>query len=283
MVEADKGDSAGSAQDRVRRPSSSNNSMDPAQNAACHASPAADEPMVAMELEVPESATPAGEGASGGARLLPITVLSESLNEEQPNRYTALIRVGAVLLLLLLVWSISTAFGVQDQLSLGKLRNSLQSLSAENPVLSITAFVVAFSVGELVHVPGVIFIFVAALSFGRWLGAAAAYGGSLVSISFSFVVVRLVGGQPMSLITSARVRMLMDRVERRPIASIAVLRLLFWLTPALNYVLAFSSVRFVDYLAGSALGLFTPVTGVALLFDWLLPQLERHGWIGEGR
>jgi uncharacterized membrane protein YdjX (TVP38/TMEM64 family) len=71
-------------------------------------------------------------------------------------------------------------------------------------------------------------------------------------------------------------RLAMLRLETRPIATVAVLRLVFFMLPALNYVLALTPVRFRDFVVGSALGL---VPGVALVSSGVSGLA---GWLGWG-
>ncbi len=68
-------------------------------------------------------------------------------------------------------------------------------------------------------------------------------------------------------------RRILDRLVTQPIRTVALLRLIFWMAPPLNYALAMSNVRYRDYLVGSAIGLTVPIAGVSLFFDWLLGRL----------
>jgi uncharacterized membrane protein YdjX (TVP38/TMEM64 family) len=51
---------------------------------------------------------------------------------------------------------------------------------------------------------------------------------------------------------------------------VAILRLILWMAPPLNYALAMSAVRFRDYVIGSALGLLIPIALASLFFDWVV-------------
>lgn len=117
----------------------------------------------------------------------------------------------------------------------------------------------------------------ATLLFGRWAGFAAAYVGGLSSVCFSFVIVRVVGGQPIGALKWHRATAFVERMRARPIAAVALLRVMFWVAPPVNYLLAMSPIRFWDYLLGSALGLWPPVLAICLLADALLPWLEARG------
>ena len=130
-------------------------------------------------------------------------------------------------------------------------------------------YVAVFAGGEFIHIPGMVFVVAGILVYGKGIGVGLAWLASVTSVSFSFVVVRCLGGTPLGDIDKPWLKRMLAQLDARPIRTVAVLRLVLWLAPALNYALALTHVRFRDYLIGSALGLIPPVAGVALLFDWL--------------
>jgi uncharacterized membrane protein YdjX (TVP38/TMEM64 family) len=172
----------------------------------------------------------------------------------------------AVLLVAVVVVRYGTDFGAS--LSIARVRELVQSAGAAG----LGIFVVAFAAGELLHVPGLVFVGAAVLSWGRLAGGAVAYVGALVSLAVSFAVVRGIGGQPLGEMKWKWrwVKRVMAQLEERPVATVSLLRLVLWMAPALNYGLALSRVRFRDYLVGSAIGLALPMVGAALFFEYLL-------------
>lgn len=170
----------------------------------------------------------------------------------------------AAVVITLVVVRYTTSFGAS--LSTAHIRDLVQHAGAAG----IALFILAFCVGELLHVPGLVFVGAAVLAWGRLAGAVAAYVAALVALSVSFAVVRAIGGQPLGEIRQPRLRAVLARLEQRPIATVAVLRLFLLLAPALNYALALSPVRYGDYLAGSAIGLVIPVAAASTLLEYLL-------------
>jgi uncharacterized membrane protein YdjX (TVP38/TMEM64 family) len=119
-------------------------------------------------------------------------------------------------------------------------------------------------------VPGLVFVAAAVLVWGRIAGAALAYGGALVAVSFSFAVVRAIGGQPLGELKQKWVRATLAQLDKRPIRTVALLRLVLWIAPALNYALALSPIRYREYVIGSAIGLVLPVGTAAAFLEFLL-------------
>jgi uncharacterized membrane protein YdjX (TVP38/TMEM64 family) len=134
-------------------------------------------------------------------------------------------------------------------------------------------FAALFSLGELAHVPGIVFIVVGSILWGPWAGGAISYASALASVSVAFAIVRRVGGQPLASMQRPWMRLAMLRLETRPVTTVAILRLVFFMLPALNYVLALTPVRYRDFLIGSAIGLVPGVilvsSGVSGLASWL--------------
>lgn len=173
-------------------------------------------------------------------------------------RVVRLLVVAGVLVALVLIAHLS---GLTHSFSTEKIRALIQSAGAWGVVL----FVIAFAVGELLHLPGMMFVAAGVLVWGRVLGGVIGFAGAIASVSFSFAFVRTLGGQPFAEVHNPRLKRILARLERRPILTITLLRLVAWMAPTVNYVLALSGVRYRDYLIGSALGLIVPIGVFAAL------------------
>jgi uncharacterized membrane protein YdjX (TVP38/TMEM64 family) len=141
-------------------------------------------------------------------------------------------------------------------------------------ILAPPLFLLLFAAGELLHLPGILFVLAARVVFGPSLGFFLGYVGAVFAVTISFTVAR-------QLLSAARatrepwrprwqlLRRAFERVESSPIQTIAILRLVLWLAPPLSYALASSGVRAKDHFLGTALGLVVPVLGVAVLGGFL--------------
>jgi len=168
--------------------------------------------------------------------------------------------IGTVVVLLLLV---GRASGLAESIS----PESLRALIASAGVFGVLGFVAMFSVGLLAQLPGLLFIAVAVLAWGREMGALVALGGSIVAVSVSFFVVRRFGGRALTELRSPLLRRMLAQLDTRPLRSVIVLRAVFGVAPPLNYALALSSLGFRDYLIGSAIGMAAPITVAAVILD----------------
>lgn len=151
---------------------------------------------------------------------------------------------------------------------------NLQRAVAAAGLWGLALFFATFTVGQLLQVPGVVFIVVARVAWGPMLGFAGAYTGAVISAALVFLFVRAVGGKPLGEITWAPARRILAGLERRPVLTIAALRAVMMLTPPLNYALALSPVRQDHHLLGSVLGLLVPVAVTVFLSEGALALLH---------
>jgi uncharacterized membrane protein YdjX (TVP38/TMEM64 family) len=139
----------------------------------------------------------------------------------------------------------------------------LQAYTTACGALGVLAYGAMFSVGLLLYVPGMVFYAVAVLAWGPWLGGAIAFVGGVIAITVSFVVVRAVGGQPLATPRRPWVRRTLAQLDRRPIMTVFVLRIVVWTSSPFNYAFALSSLRFRDHLIGTTAGLVPGVVAMA--------------------
>ena len=188
-----------------------------------------------------------------------------------PPGWKRWLRPALVLVAIAVLWIVAEKTGLRKNASAEKLHALMQRAGAWGGV----AYLGAFVVGALMHVPGTIFLLAARIAYGVIGGGFLAYFGALCAVTASFVFARTLGGRAFAEIRWAPVRRLLARLEDHPVRTIAILRVILWMSPPLNYALAMSTVRFRDYVIGSALGLVAPVVAVMILSDWILSVAAR--------
>ncbi len=176
------------------------------------------------------------------------------------GKYGRLALVVAVLGGLLLTFQLT---GLRDHFSLPFLRELLQ----ENRVTGLLIFVAIFALGNLIQLPGWLFLAAAVLALGPLWGGVATYLAALFSCLITFLVVRALGGDALQQIDRPLARKILGRLHRQPVRSVTLLRLLFQTVPALNYTLALSGVRLRHYMIGTVVGLPLPLMLYCLFFD----------------
>ncbi len=110
-------------------------------------------------------------------------------------------------------------------------------------------------------------------AFGKFTGLILGIVGGTIAVCVSFLVMRTVGGRAFTRIDKPWVVRMLQRLDAHPIRTFAILRLVFIMYPSLNYILALTSIRFRDYMIGSAIGLVIPISVFVIFFDWLVALL----------
>lgn len=174
----------------------------------------------------------------------------------QPAR--RLLLTGLFIALLL---AVSELAGLRADFSLAFLQQQI----AAHPVGGLLAFVLLFTLGNLIQIPGWLFLAAAVLTLGQFWGGVVTYGAASLACCTSFLLLRLLGGDALRQLPGPLAARLFRRLDAHPVGSVALLRLLFQTLPALNAALALSGLRFRHYLAGTLLGLPLPIALYCLL------------------
>ena len=179
-------------------------------------------------------------------------------------------RVVGVVLFLAILFAIFELSGLRDNFNLRFIRD----LILHHRLGGIALFVVLFSLGNLIQIPGWIFLAAAVLTLGRMWGGVVTFVAAIVSCVLTFVTIRGVGGDALRLLRSRAAVRLLDELDAHPVSSVALLRMLFQTAPALNYALAMSGIEFRRYLLGTLIGLPLPIALYCIFFDVLVAQLH---------
>lgn len=186
------------------------------------------------------------------------------------RRYARLVAVLCFLGVVLLAAELS---GLRGHFSL----DNLHQILARNLGSGLAIFVLLFVLGNLIQVPGWIFLSAAVLALGRTWGGIATYLAANISCAVTFLSIRYVGSDALRRLDNPIARRLLGQLDARPVRSVLLLRILFQTLPALNYALALSGVDFRKYLIGTLLGLPLPIMAYCLFFDYVATRLGSGG------
>jgi uncharacterized membrane protein YdjX (TVP38/TMEM64 family) len=176
------------------------------------------------------------------------------------RHYKRLLAVGVFLGVLLTIFEVS---GLRDHFNLAFIRQ----LILQHQVGGLILFVLLFSLGNLIQIPGWVFLAAAVLTLGRAWGGVATYVAAVTSCGITFVTIRALGGDALRLLKNRIAVRLLRQLDAQPIATVALLRVLFQTVPALNYALAMSGITFRTYLIGTLMGLPVPIALYCIFFN----------------
>ena len=168
--------------------------------------------------------------------------------------------IGAFFVVLFLAVEVS---GLRSDFS----PQTIKALFLEHPFWGLVFFCVAFSVGNLLYVPGWVFLVGAVFALGKEWGGVVTIVAGVCSATGSFFLIRAVGGSALRSFNNKWADRIFSQLDERPVLSVTLLRLLFQTLPALNYALALADIRFRYYLVGTLLGLPIPIFLYCYFFE----------------
>lgn len=142
----------------------------------------------------------------------------------------------------------------------------------ENPVVRALAVTGALTLASLLMVPMSLLVVVCAILLGPWLGFGCAMLGALLSGWLAFLGGKAMGGRVLQRFDGTQIHRLSERLSRRGIMAVAMLRLVP-VAPytVVNVVAGASHLRTGQFMVGSLIGLL-PGIGALTLFSGSLYQ-----------
>ena len=180
------------------------------------------------------------------------------------RRRVALRLLAAIVPVALIVFAIR-ATGLLDAMNVDGMRALLETAG----FWRVPVFILVYGVGILAYVPGSVFVAAGVLVFGPGWGLVWSYLGAALGNLLSFGIVRWTGYRPLARGTWPLADRLFMRLAARPIAAVALIRLVFPTTAPINYALALTDLRLPAYLAGSLVGVVPQLVACVWLFAWV--------------
>lgn len=179
-------------------------------------------------------------------------------------------RLWLVLAFLVLMWLLFRASGLAATFDLQHLQDGF----VQHRWAGLLIFVALFALGNLLQIPGSVFLVSAVLALGQVWGGIATYVAASATCISTFLVIRWLGADSLRGLNGKLAQRIFAHLDTHPVRSVALLRLLFQTVPALNYALALSGIRFRSYLVGTLLGLPMPIAVYCIFFGTLARWLH---------
>lgn len=171
-----------------------------------------------------------------------------------------------VVVALVVVAAIAALFatGSVDDLSPAALRTRLLAWGAWGPL----AFLVAYALLQPIGLSSHVFIVAASLVWSPTLGMILSWTGTLIASAVAFAFARWMGREWVQRRLPARLRRWDDALAAHGFRTVLVMRLLLFTFGPMQLMLGISTVRFVPFLAATALG--------------VLPLIALESYVGAG-
>ncbi|MBV1904825.1 MAG: VTT domain-containing protein [Pseudomonadales bacterium] len=183
------------------------------------------------------------------------------------------------LFLLVVVSALLTIhFDLMSYLTLANIEASRQYLGWWAPLV----FLLAFTIGELIHIPSVLWIFFAGIIWPVWLALPIALLSALIAAACSFLVARYFLGETFHQKLPTRLQKLTKKIEQSPLQGIILVRLTTFLHPIMHWILAAAPVNLTTFLVGTLIGIFPLTLAIVLLGDVFLNWWDQYAWYISG-
>jgi uncharacterized membrane protein YdjX (TVP38/TMEM64 family) len=171
-------------------------------------------------------------------------------------RRAAWLRLAGIIVVVGVGVAVGVASGAH-RLTHDELRDFVLSMGAWGAL----AFIGLFVVGQILQVPGFVFVATAVYAWGSVLGGPLALLGAVIAVNVNFMMLKTLGGSALRAIDRPRLTRMLERLDRRPMTVMITARVIFMTSPVVTTTLALSGVSFRAHFVSSAIGMAPMVAG----------------------
>lgn len=170
-----------------------------------------------------------------------------------PSSGTGRARRKAIILVLFIVAAIALIryTPITDYLSADRLGALLATAGWWAPLV----FILVYATGVCLFVPGTLLTGLGAAIFGPYWGFLWVWIGAMMGAAGGFGIGRTLGRDFAASLIAGRLQKYDQAIERNGFATVLYLRLIYFPFTPLNFGMGLTRVRFVDYMAGTGLGI----------------------------
>lgn len=153
----------------------------------------------------------------------------------------------------------------------------MKILLVESGPLGPLGYVLAFALIEPLGVPGILFIGPATTVWPYWTVVGLSVAGAVGAGIVSYAAARWFLRDWVQEHLSSRIRRFTRNAEQRPLRTVILVRLVFFLAAPAHWALGVSNIRFVPFVVGSAIGFAPPMLALVYGTETLTAYVQEHG------
>jgi len=165
---------------------------------------------------------------------------------------------------------------LKSYLTLGKIKQLLDASGYWAPVI----FILIYTMGICLFVPGTILTALGAAIFGPYHGFFYVLAGAMLGATITFFIGRYLGREFAASVIGDRLKKYDEAIERNGFATVLYLRLIYFPFTAMDFGMGLTRVRFRDYFWGTFLGIIVG-TFVFTFFIGTLKEIWAGGNWGQ--
>jgi len=200
-------------------------------------------------------------------------------SETQPtgkSRNRAILKAGVFLVFIILAIYLIRFTPIKNYLTAQALGNFLETAGFWAPVL----FMLIYTVGVCVFLPGTLLTGLGAAIFGAYWGFLYVWIGAMLGASAAFFIGRTLGREFAASLIGDKLKKYDDGIERNGFATVLYLRLVYFPFTPMNFGMGLTKVHFRDYFFGTGLGIIVG-TFIFTFFIGTLKEVWASGNWGE--
>ena len=192
------------------------------------------------------------------------------------SRNKAILKAGIFLAFIILAISLIRFTPIKNYLTAQALGQFLETAGYWAPVL----FMLIYTVGVCVFLPGTLLTGLGAAIFGAYWGFLYVWIGAMLGASAAFFIGRTLGREFAASLIGDRLKKYDDAIERNGFATVLYLRLVYFPFTPMNFGMGLTKVHFRDYFFGTGLGIIVG-TFIFTFFIGTLKDVWASGNWGE--
>jgi len=197
---------------------------------------------------------------------------------EQPTKKTTKPIFKAIVFLAFIIGAIFLIrfTPVKNYLTADALGSFLEGAGLWAPVV----YMMIYTVGVCLFVPGTLLTGLGAAIFGAYWGFLYVWIGAMMGAGAAFFIGRTLGRDFAASLIGDKLKKYDDAIERNGFATVLYLRLVYFPFTPMNFGMGLTKVRFRDYIAGTGLGIIVG-TFIFTFFIGTLKDVWASGNWGE--
>lgn len=192
------------------------------------------------------------------------------------SRNKAIFKAGIFLVFIILAIFLIRFTPIKNYLTAQALGHFLEMSGYWAPVF----FVLIYTIGVCVFLPGTLLTGLGAAIFGAYWGFLYVWIGAMLGSSAAFFIGRTLGREFAASLVGDRLKKYDDAIERNGFATVLYLRLVYFPFTPMNFGMGLTKVHFHDYFFGTGLGIIVG-TFIFTFFIGTLKDVWASGNWGE--
>lgn len=168
-----------------------------------------------------------------------------------PDKRKAVLKAGVFVLFIVGAILLVRYSPLKNYLTAASLQTFLNTVGVWAPVV----FVLVYTAGVCLFIPGTLLTGLGAAIFGAYWGFVYVWIGAMLGASLSFLIGRTLGRDFAASLIGNKLQKYDQAIQRNGFATVLYLRLVYFPFTPMNFGMGLTSVRFGDYFWGTGLGI----------------------------